>query len=265
MSTGPARNIWPVGKVRLAWPEGIGWTRRVTPAGMPRARTVTPPLVTRWSVVGAVVGAGAVVGPSVGAVEGVGAGMGAGVGGGVGPGVSRGAPTSTRTLISSAVEAALEVSVTTRANLRTALSASPSGAVKTGEIVSAPLKATLGPPDCVQAQASGRPSGSMLREPSRVTVSPSPTVWSGPALAVGGSLTSTTIRVKVAEADKEPSVAVTRMVSVAGVSASRGSPLKMRASVLAMKVSHAGREPPPSRADVWVSASSSGYWKASAW
>ena len=227
MSTGPVRNVRPAGGVRLAWPEGTGWTWRVAPAGMLRARTVMPPMVTRCSVVGAVVGAGSVVGSSVGAVVGVGAGVGAEVG----AGVSRGGPISTRTLISSAVEAALEVSVTTRANLRTALSASPSGAVNTGEIVSAPLKATLGPPDCIQAQASGRPSGSMLREPSRVTVSPSPTVWSGPALAVGRSLTSTTVRVKVAEADKEPSVAVTRMVSVAGVSASRGSPLKMRASV----------------------------------
>ena len=262
MSTGPARNVWPVGGARLAWPEGTGWTRRVAPAGTPRARTVTPSMVTRLSVVGAVVGAGAVVGPSVGAVEGVGAGMGAGVGAGVD--VGRGATTSTRTLISSAVEEALEVSVTTRANLRTASAASPSGAVKTGEIVSASLKATLGPPDCIQAQASGRPSGSILREPSRVTVSPSPTVWSGPALAVGGSLTSTTVRMKMAEAEKEPSVAVTRMVSVAGVSASWGVPLKMRASALAVKVSHAGRGSPPSRAAEWVSSSPSGSSKASA-
>ena len=80
-----------------------------------------------------------------------------------------------------------------------------------------------------------------------MTVAPSATVSFGPASAVGASLTSVTVRVKVAEEEEggvPSSVAVTRMVRVAGVSASRGVPLNVR--VAAWKESHDGRALPSS-------------------
>ena len=92
-----------------------------------------------------------------------------------------------------------------------------------------------------------------------MTVSPAATVSFGPASAVGASLTSTTVRVKVAEEDAggvPSSVAVTRTVRTAGVSASRGVPLKVR--VAASKESQAGSASLLSRAAVYVTAPPSG-------
>ena len=58
-------------------------------------------------------------------------------------------------------------------------------------------------------------------------------------------MTSSTVSVKVADADSggsPSSVAVTRMASVSGVSGSKGVPLKVR--VAALKLSHPGRALP---------------------
>ena len=72
------------------------------------------------------------------------------------------------------------------------------------------------------------------------------------------------MKVLVEDAAGVPSsVAVMRMVRVAGVSASWGVPLKVRAA--ASKESHAGREAPSDSAALYVSESPSGSVKAGAW
>ena len=58
--------------------------------------------------------------------------------------------------------------------------------------------------------------------------------------AAGGSLTSWTVSAKVALVDCVPSLAETCMVSVAGVSASKGVPVNVR--VVGLKVSHVRQE-----------------------
>ena len=76
---------------------------------------------------------------------------------------------------------------------------------------------------------------------------PTKAVWSDSDGAAGGSLTAATVSVNVvdAEAGGSPSsAAVTRMVSVAGVSGSKGAPLNVR--VAGLKLNHAGRAPPSS-------------------
>ena len=65
-------------------------------------------------------------------------------------------------------------------------------------------------------------------------------VCAGSEGTVGGSLTSSTVRVNVALVDSVSSLAVTRMLKVAGVSASSGVPLRVRVS--ALKFSQPGRE-----------------------
>ena len=60
-----------------------------------------------------------------------------------------------------------------------------------------------------------------------------------------------------------PSVAVMRIVRVAGVSSSRAVPLNVRVS--ASKVSHDGRSPPLSSAAAYVTGLPSGSVKAGAW
>ena len=81
----------------------------------------------------------------------------------------------------------------------------------------------------------------MLTSPPSATVAVS-------LAAMGASLRSLTARAKsvMAEAGGSPSsVAVTRMVRVAGVSGSEGVPLSVR--VVGLKVSHAGSDPPSAR------------------
>ena len=70
-------------------------------------------------------------------------------------------------------------------------------------------------------------------------------------------------RVNVAEAESLPSVAVTRIVRVAGVSSSRAVPLNVR--IVGLKVSHDGRSPPSSSEAAYVTGSPSGSVKAGAW
>ena len=72
----------------------------------------------------------------------------------------------------------------------------------------------------------------MFRVPPSLTVAES-------LPATGGSLTSSTVKVSVALVDSVPSLAVTRIVRVDGVSASSGVPLKVR--VLGVKLSQSGR------------------------
>ncbi len=83
---------------------------------------------------------------------------------------------------------------------------------------------------------------SMLPPSSTVAVS---------SAAMGASLRSLTARAKsvMADAGGSPSsVAVTRMVSVVGVSGSKGVPLNVR--VVGLKRSHAGSDPPSARVAV---------------
>ena len=78
---------------------------------------------------------------------------------------------------------------TTRVKVRFA---GPTGAVKVGLAVLEPLRVTAGPPVWIQAYCSGRPFGSQLSEPSRVTAAEEATCCSGPASAAGvGSLPGT--------------------------------------------------------------------------
>src|SRR5512140_1124166 len=78
-------------------------------------------------------------------------------------------------------------SVTTRAKTRTPAGcpAGMVGAVKLGFTVLAPSSVTRGPETWLQAKEMGRPAGSLLALPSRVTSAPDATVWLGPALAMG--------------------------------------------------------------------------------
>src|SRR5262249_4798936 len=67
-----------------------------------------------------------------------------------------------------------------------------------------------------QANVSESPSGSLDALPSRKTVRWIKTVWSGPAFATGGRLTSTTVQVKAALPLSEPSEAVTVTLNARG-------------------------------------------------
>ena len=104
--------------------------------------SVTPPLPSEPKV-------GMLLGTAAWVAIGVGVELPMGVGVGLTVGIT-GCGVSTTTRTSSAV-VVLEASVTTKANLKVASSASPSGTVNTGDAVSTPLNATLGPPVCVQA------------------------------------------------------------------------------------------------------------------
>ena len=71
--------------------------------------------------------------------------------------------------------------------------ANSSGAVNVGEVALVLLSVTPGPAVCVHVYVSPWPSGS--DEPAAVSVTPAPsaTVWSGPAFAVGASLSALTV------------------------------------------------------------------------
>jgi hypothetical protein len=65
--------------------------------------------------------------------------------------------------------------------------------VKVGICAAALLNVTAGPEVCVQAYDAIVPSVSALAAPVSVTTAPELTVWSGPALAVGGELITVTV------------------------------------------------------------------------
>ncbi len=65
-----------------------------------------------------------------------------------------------------------------------------SSAVKLGLATDVLLRATLGPAGCSHECLRLSPSGSLLPEPSRVTITPVFTVWFEPALAVGARFTT---------------------------------------------------------------------------
>src|SRR5256885_6814435 len=73
-------------------------------------------------------------------------------------------------------------SFTTSWNVRTVVT---DGATNDGATVPAPVRTTLGPPDCVHAYDSGSPSGSVLAEPSSATTEPRATTPSAPASETG--------------------------------------------------------------------------------
>ena len=101
------------------------------------------------------------------------------------------------------------------------MSAATDGAVKVGFAAVALLSVAVGPAVWDQAQVRVWLSGSRLALPSRVTVSPSVTVWSAPALAVGAVLTWTaTCTVSAVEARPSGSVTVRLKVRTVVVSTS---------------------------------------------
>jgi hypothetical protein len=94
--------------------------------------------------------------------------------------------------VSGALLAAAESSVTLRLNTSVA-DVVVAGAVNVGICAEALLNVTGGPELCVHAYDAIVPSVSALAAPVNVTTAPELTVWSGPALAVGGEFCTVTV------------------------------------------------------------------------
>ena len=106
------------------------------------------------------------------------------------------------------------------------------GAVKPGVAVFAPVSVTFGlPPVWLHDQLSDSPSGSKERRPSRRTALASYTVWSGPASAVGSSLSAWTVTTTVSVMVSLPTVTVS--VNVRSSFASRLGAVKLGVAVAA--------------------------------
>ena len=104
-------------------------------------------------------------------------------------------------IVTVSVWVALEVSLTVSSKTRLASAASCEGAVKLGVVVVSPVRVTDGvPDDCRQEYVIASLSGSDPL-PDRVTESPSFTVRSLPALAVGDWLLAVTVMVTLSVPD----------------------------------------------------------------
>ena len=128
----------------------------------------------------------------------------------------------------------LSPSLTVRVKVSDAFAASWDGAVKVGFAVVAPVRITSGVPsvwdqEYVRVSPESR---SLLPLPSRVTLAPSATVWSAPALAAGWLLFLTVI-VTSSAVDSLLLASVTLRVNVMGVSPLTSGAVKVGLTVVA--------------------------------
>ena len=144
-------------------------------------------------------------------------------------------------MVTSTVSVSLSVpNVTVRLNVSvTSSPAVTSGAVKLGVAVAAPVSVTVGlPPVWLHEYSSGQPTAGLEPLPSKLTASPSYTVWSGPASATnkGETVPADTVTFTVSvslSGNSVPAPNVTVRLNVSVTSAVTSGAVKLGVSVAA--------------------------------